>query len=61
MKEIKLTKEEKDAVLIQLTYRIQVLEDLMCKAGADKNVKRMFELSESIKILKSGTYKIMEM
>ena len=58
MRKLELTDEERQILLIQIGARIDHLTNLQREEGKNENIKRVLELEELMKPLRSGYDKI---
>lgn len=56
---ITFTDEERDAVLPQLSCRLDELDQLLTKEAEKKNTRRVIELSKFIEIIRGFTNKML--
>ena len=58
MRKVELTNEERNAIILQVGARIDHLMNLQREEGKKENIKRVLELEELMKPLRSGYDKI---
>lgn len=60
MYKVDFTKEEIDAALIQIGARIDALTDLQKQEGKKENIRRVLEIEEALKPIRSFRQKLMD-